>query len=65
MVPKLTPLAKTAIELRRAILRLETLAETDPMEFTSSGAASVLSYLKGARNAIPERFKDVDIEGRK
>lgn len=65
MRPKLSELEKTAIELRRAIARLELLAETDLSEFTLCGAADVLAHLKDARNAIPERFKDVDIEGRR
>lgn len=65
MRPKLSELEKTAIELRRSIARLELLAETDLEEFTACGASNVLEHLRNARNAIPDRFKDVDIEGRK
>lgn len=62
MRPKLSELEKTSIELRRAILRLRNLAEVNPKEFAESHAMTVLDYLLQARNAIPERFKDPDLE---
>lgn len=59
--PKLHELEKTSIELRRAILRLENLAEVNPKEFANSKSMSVLDLLKQARNAIPEVFRDPDL----
>lgn len=62
MRPKLSELEKTSIELRRAILRLRNLAEVNPKEFADSKAFTVLDFLEQARNAIPEKFKDPDLE---
>ena len=61
MIPKLNPLVKTNIELRRAILRLEALAETNMEEFNRTKAGEVLQHLKDARNAIPGVFKNKDL----
>lgn len=63
MRPKLHELEKTSIELRRAILRLENLAEVDPRGFAYCKAMTVLDLLRQARNAIPETFKDPDVLG--
>lgn len=63
MRPKLHELEKTSIELRRAIARLRNLIEINPKEFQESKASDVLEFLEQARNAIPERFKDPDLEG--
>lgn len=63
MRPKLHELEKTSIELRRAILRLQNLAEIDPKEFADSRAMNVLDLLKQAKHAIPEQFQDPDVLG--
>lgn len=62
MRPKLSELEKTAIELRRAIIRLQNMAEINPKGFAESHGMTVLELLTQARNAIPERYKDVDLE---
>lgn len=63
MRPKLHELEKTSIELRRAILRLQNLAEVDPKEFADSRAMSVLELLKQAKNSIPQKYQDPDVLG--
>lgn len=60
MVPKSHPLVKTAIELRRAIYRLEVLEQTNPNEFRDCKAHMVLANLRQTRKLIPSEYIDQD-----
>lgn len=62
MIPKLHPLAKTAIELRRQIYRLECFEIASPNDFKESCADAVLLQLRGVRNIIPKQFLDQDLK---
>lgn len=64
LIIKLHPLAKTAIEARRAIQRLEVFMEIHPEdEHVKSGAVSVIiENLKEVRSHIPAPLRDVDLE---
>lgn len=65
MLPTLHPLEKTAIEVRRALLRLENFMKTNPHdEFVKDGAASVVMHdLQIVRSHIPKELRDTDIQG--
>lgn len=61
MRPKLHELEKTSIELRRAIARLENMAEINPKEFANCKGMTILELLVQARKAIPESLRDPDL----
>lgn len=65
MLPKLHPLEKTAIEVRRAIHRLEHHQETNPNDpHVISGVVElVIRDLKAIRSYIPKELLDTDIQG--
>lgn len=60
MLPKLTPLGKTSIELRRAINRLETYIEQNPHAEDVTRVQVLITDLKEARNHIPVELRDPD-----
>lgn len=62
MLPKLHPLAKTAIEARRALQRLKNFVETNSDDpYVKDGAVSVIiADLENIRAHIPKELLDVD-----
>lgn len=65
MLPKLHPLEKTAIEVRRAIHRLENHRETNPNDphVVSGTVDLIIRDLKVIRSHIPKELLDTDIQG--
>lgn len=63
MNPILHPLAKTSIELRRSITRLQTLKQASPFDpHVQSGIAdNVIEYLRLARECVPKDLRDTDL----
>lgn len=63
MLPSLHPLAKTAIETRRALIRLENYEERNPNDpYVKNGTvATIKEDLKSIRAHIPNELKDVDL----
>lgn len=63
MIPKLHPLAKTAIELRRAINRLVIFQEQNPKdsEVEDGTVSKTIEELKETRRHIPKQFWDTDL----
>ena len=63
MLPVLNPIAKTSIELRRAINRLIVFKEQNPSdEYVKDGSAELLiNDLKEARLHIPVSLRDTDL----
>lgn len=65
MLPTRHPLEKTAIEVRRALQRLENLIKTAPHDkYVTDGAVSVVMRdLESIKNHIPKELQDTDIQG--
>jgi hypothetical protein len=65
MLPKLHPLAKTAIEARRAMNRLEVYESQNPNDpMVKDGTVKTIAdKLRDVRNCIPEELKDIDVQG--
>lgn len=63
MLPKLHPLAKTAIDARRAIVRLENYMESNPHDpYVKSGVVKqIVDDLRNVRAHIPDELRDVDL----
>lgn len=63
MLPKLHPLAKTAIETRRALLRLENYVLANPSDpYVKNGTVgTIMDDLKSVRAHVPKELKDVDL----
>jgi glycerol-3-phosphate responsive antiterminator len=64
MLPVLHPLAKTSIEARRAITRLENFMKMNPNdEYVVNGnVAEIIEDLKNIRRHIPKELLDVDLK---
>lgn len=60
-LPMLHVLAKTSIELRRSIFRLENFIKTNPTDLYVPKAQELLELLTQARNTIPYELKDRDL----
>lgn len=58
------PLAKTAIDARRAIQRLETFTKTNPEDehVTDGTVERIIEDFKEIRRHIPKSLHDVDLE---
>jgi len=63
MNAKQHPVAKTSIDLRRSISRLETFVEQFPGEETvvNGTVATLIEKLKDARAVIPKDLRDPDV----
>lgn len=61
-VQRLHAFEKTAIQARHTIKRLEAVLESSfATDSERKIAEHLLEYFKGVRNAIPEKFVDVDL----
>jgi outer membrane protein assembly factor BamD (BamD/ComL family) len=56
------PIAKTSIELRRSIQRLENFIERNPNDVYTPKVQELIEDLKSARSHIPSELRDQDIE---
>lgn len=63
MLPKLHPLSKTSIDLRRSINRLVVFKDQNPTdeEVVNGTIETTINELKEARRHIPKQYWDTDI----
>lgn len=61
MLPKHNPVAKTAIDLRRSIQRLENFIEQFPNDEHLEIAKTLIEDLKESRIHIPKDLVDIDL----
>lgn len=62
MLPILHPLAKTAIQLRQSLHRLEHFKQTNPDDADIKAVDKLIEDLKSARNHIPKHLRDIDLK---
>lgn len=63
MLPILHPLSKTAVDVRRAVGRLEIFMKSnaDDEHVTSGCVARIIADLKSVQSHIPHELMDVDL----
>jgi hypothetical protein len=61
MLPVLHPLAKTAIQLRQSIKRLETFIQSSPSDEYIESVRGLIRDLESARSHIPGQLIDIDL----
>lgn len=62
MLPILHPMAKTSIELRRSIQRLENFIDRNPNDIYIPKVQGLIEDLKSARSHIPVELRDPDVK---
>jgi hypothetical protein len=62
MLPVVHPIAKTAIQLRQSIKRLETFVLSNPNDEHIREVKELLKDLEAARDHIPGHLLDVDLQ---
>lgn len=62
MLPVLHPLAKTSIQLRQSIKRLETFEKSNPKDEYIDAVRELIRDLEIARKHIPGPLQDVDLK---
>lgn len=63
MLPVLHPLAKTSIQLRQSIKRLETFLQSNPRDEHIDSVRELIRDLESARDHIPGALLDIDLRG--
>jgi hypothetical protein len=63
-IPRLHPIAKTAIQIRMTIKRLEVFISTEQNEEERKVARQLLTKFNDAQKVIPEDYIDVDLKER-
>ena len=63
-IPRINPIAKTAIQIRMTIKRLENCISTHHDESERKLARQLLTKFNEAKKIIPEDYIDVDLKER-
>lgn len=63
MLPVLHPLAKTSIQLRQSLKRLETFMQSNPKDEYKEAVHQLIRDLENARSHIPASLQDTDLLG--